>query len=78
LNFHSAGWQGDAVFHVTFSKGGAIEFAEAFQRAVRNGKTCFIIDVDISLQVMQNKYFFINFLSKSKRSSSHASTNDEW
>lgn len=34
-----AGWQGDALFKVTFSKGGAIEFAEAFQRAVRNGKT---------------------------------------
>jgi hypothetical protein len=34
-----AGWQGDVLFKVTFSKGGAIEFAEAFQRAVRNGKT---------------------------------------
>ncbi|CAB4014323.1 Hypothetical predicted protein [Paramuricea clavata] len=34
-----AGWQGDALFKVTFSKGGAIEFAEAFQRAVRNART---------------------------------------
>ncbi|XP_028415921.1 WW domain-binding protein 2-like [Dendronephthya gigantea] len=33
-----AGWQGDAVFKVVFSKGGAIEFAEAFQRAVRNAR----------------------------------------
>ncbi|XP_046856252.1 WW domain-binding protein 2-like [Xenia sp. Carnegie-2017] len=34
-----AGWQGDAVFKITFTKGGAIEFAEAFQRAVRNART---------------------------------------
>ena len=32
-----AGWQGDAVFKATFTKGGAIEFAEAFERAVKNG-----------------------------------------
>lgn len=38
LSLCLAGWQGDAVFKATFSKGGAIEFAEAFQRAVRNGK----------------------------------------
>lgn len=38
-----AGWQGDAVFKITFTKGGAIEFAEAFQRAVRNGKVIIIL-----------------------------------
>jgi hypothetical protein len=42
-----AGWQGDVLFKVTFSKGGAIEFAEAFQRAVRNGKNTSLIQAPL-------------------------------